>query len=76
MAIPCKTNKSSIRLEIVPLLKFRSMEGFEPDLLLGHFSRLQVIAVRWKLDGKPYAGKDVVGGWHWWCAGEGWSLSV
>lgn len=71
MAVPCKTNKSSIRLEIAPLLKFRSIEGFEPDLLLGYFSLLQVLAVHRKLDGKSHAGKDAVGGWQWWCGGEG-----
>lgn len=65
MAVPCKTNKSSIRLEIAPLLKFRSIEGFEPKLVLRHFSLLQVLALRRKFDRKPHVVKDAVGGWFW-----------
>lgn len=41
MAIPCKTNKSSIRLEMAPLLKMRSIE----DLSLA--SWLAVLAFFW-----------------------------
>lgn len=43
---------------------------FEPELLPGHFSLLQVLAVHRKLDRKSHAGKDAVSGWRWWCGGE------
>lgn len=41
---------------------------FELELLPG---LLQVLAVHRKLDRKSHAGKDAVGGWRWWCGGEG-----